>query len=98
MPEPDKFDTAIEYDENTIVLTVDEHTKKFNQNHSTMNSCQLKICDDVVKAIENPEKEKNRLFFVDGPGGTGKTYLLEVYLIFNSFRIIIYLSLIFSRH
>ena len=44
-----------------------------------MNPCQLEICDDVIKSMETPDKIKDRLFFVDGPGGTGKTYLLEVY-------------------
>ena len=78
MPEPDEYDTTIEYDENAIVLTVDEHAKKFHINHTTMNRCQLAVCDDVVKSMESPDKEGNRLFFVDGPGGTGKTYLLEV--------------------
>ena len=43
-----------------------------------MNRCQLDVCNDVIDAMEKPNKEKDRLFFVDGPGGSGKTYLLEV--------------------
>ena len=74
LPEPDE-NTIIDHDENTV-LTVDQHSAAFTSNFASLNRAQLEICEDVVKSIEH--QIPNRLFFVDGPGGTGKTYLLEV--------------------
>lgn len=83
MPEPDS-NSIIQYDdENAIVLTVDEHEKKFNTNHSTMNRCQLCVCNDVINSMENPDVEKDTMFIIDGPGGSGKTFLLEVNIYLN---------------
>lgn len=77
MPEPE-LDVDISSDENVNVYTTDQHLEKYATNYSTLNRCQLEICEDVIMSIEEPDKYHDRLFFVDGPGGTGKTFLLEV--------------------
>ena len=76
MPEPDP-DTIIDYDENTV-LNIDQHFEMFLSKFSTLNRKQFEVCQDVINSIEQPNHNPDRLFFVDGPGGTGKTYLLEV--------------------
>jgi hypothetical protein len=43
---------------------------------STMNPNQRDIFDTITNAMSN-STNNNRLFFIDAPGGTGKTYLLN---------------------
>lgn len=40
----------------------------------TLNPVQKSVFDDVVKSVEKFE-EPNRFFFIDRPGGNGKTYV-----------------------
>ena len=44
---------------------------------TTLNYGQRVAFDEIVLAINNEGREKN-FFFLDGPGGTGKTYLYNV--------------------
>ncbi|XP_057305225.1 ATP-dependent DNA helicase PIF1-like [Hydractinia symbiolongicarpus] len=44
---------------------------------STLNPEQLEAADTIIRAVmnvHNNSPQNNRLFFIDGPGGTGKTY------------------------
>ncbi|OWZ05883.1 Helitron helicase [Phytophthora megakarya] len=41
-----------------------------------MNEIQKEVFDQVIKAVGHPI-DGQKLFFVDGPGGTGKSFLLE---------------------
>src|SRR5205807_1019280 len=41
-------------------------------NRSKMNQDQSKVFDSIVEAIE---KNIYKVFFIDGPGGTGKTFV-----------------------
>lgn len=43
---------------------------------ATLNHCQRIAFDAVVKAM-NSENPSNTLFYIDGPGGSGKTYLYK---------------------
>jgi PIF1-like helicase len=42
-----------------------------------MNTDQKKIFDDVIEAIEN---DNGKVFFIDGPGGTEKTFVYNTLL------------------
>ena len=44
---------------------------------TTLNNGQRAAFDEIILAISNEGREKN-FFFLDGPGGTGKTYLYNV--------------------
>lgn len=45
------------------------------QKIASLNRKQKEAFDQIVKAIESTENEEQRSFYLDGPGGTGKTYL-----------------------
>jgi hypothetical protein len=61
-----------EISQNTDLLS-----KKAEVNTSKMNCEQKNIFDIVVNAIEN---SINKVFFIDGPGGTGKTFIYNTLL------------------
>jgi len=61
----------ISYDQNELK---DLLTKEY-----LLNNDQRKIYDNIVKAI-NSEVPEQTLFFVDGPGGHGKTFLFNMIL------------------
>jgi hypothetical protein len=44
------------------------------KNESSLNNDQIIVYKDVLLQINNNDKI-NKVFFVDGPGGTGKTFL-----------------------
>ena len=41
----------------------------------SLNNCQHKIFTEITTAI-SCHNEKKKLFFIDGPGKTGKSYLI----------------------
>jgi len=45
--------------------------------YQLLNNLQQEVVDSVLRAIEN---RQSRCFFIDGPGGTGKTYLYNTLL------------------
>lgn len=49
------------------------------QKYDTLNEGQKIACDAILASVDDPSLP--RFFFVDGPGGSGKTYLYET--IFN---------------
>ncbi|POM64848.1 Helitron helicase-like protein [Phytophthora palmivora] len=52
-----------------------------------LNANQQDIFDQVISAIETPEMA-GKLFFIDGSGGTGKSFLLEQIVVLGSNRLI----------
>jgi ATP-dependent DNA helicase PIF1 len=46
----------------------------------TLNERQRVVFDNVVAAVESPSSSNSNLFYVDGPGGSGKTYLYNCIL------------------
>ena len=67
LPAPD---TSLEFDEpfdiNFEKTLADGLYKQLNQN-------QLYVVDTILNSIENYKKENENAYFIDGPGGTGKT-------------------------
>ena len=53
-----------------------ELEKELHQNVSLLNKDQRSIYDAVIKVIEHD----SGCFFIDGPGGTGKTFLYNTIL------------------
>ena len=68
MPEPGPIDF--------IDTTYDpfEESEIANQLIRTLNPLQLTIFDEICSVIDDNTVE-SKFFFLDGPGGTGKTYL-----------------------
>ncbi|XP_053667906.1 uncharacterized protein LOC128718291 [Anopheles marshallii] len=48
-----------------------------------LNADQLRVYDQLKAAVDSNDAESERLFFLDGPGGTGKSYLLEKVLAYT---------------
>uniref|UniRef100_A0A5S6QVX7 ATP-dependent DNA helicase n=1 Tax=Trichuris muris TaxID=70415 RepID=A0A5S6QVX7_TRIMR len=48
---------------------------KGQQLYATLNTEQKAACDTIIRSIDTASSE--RLFFIDGPGGSGKTYLYQ---------------------
>ncbi|GMF37851.1 unnamed protein product [Phytophthora fragariaefolia] len=55
--------------DHSVLQDVDDHTDELNEGQRT-------IYDLVLSAVHNPQPVE-RLFFIDGPGGTGKSTLLK---------------------
>jgi predicted ATPase len=51
----------------------------WQQGYLKANPKQKEILDHVMSAVESDEGT-NRLFFIDGPGGTGKTFVENLIL------------------
>ncbi|KMQ87777.1 hypothetical protein RF55_12854 [Lasius niger] len=58
---------------------VDEERIRGDYLLSTLNAEQKHVYDIVMRAIEN-ENESQRLFFIDGFAGSGKTYLFNTFM------------------
>ncbi len=61
-----------------LPLSLDEDSPqelkiKVLQTESSLNKDQRIVYNDILIELNNCEK-KNKVFFVDGPGGTGKTF------------------------
>ena len=67
---PQEFEEAME---NIDVESVAQLAETAQANQMSMNSGQLAAFSTIISAIQNPGV--NRLFFVDGPGGTGKSFV-----------------------
>ena len=64
-------------DEEQIMMNDKEHEKQFDTKHGMLNESQKLIFDLAIKALKEKDN-KEKLIFIDGPGGSGKTFLFEV--------------------
>lgn len=68
--------SQIESNENYFELSAfDIETFELNMNSLTLE--QKKIYDLILNSIDDKENFENKIFFIDSPGGTGKTFLLN---------------------
>ena len=65
-------------DVNRNELTPEQHQEIVDRLLENCNDEQRKIFDCVNEAILDNDMSKPKCFFVDGPGGTGKTWLFRV--------------------
>jgi len=61
---------------NMLELSPEEYAQRVDEIVPTLNPEQLSAYNAIVQSIETNRRTK--LFFIDGPGGTGKTYLINV--------------------
>lgn len=54
-----------------------DHIRMGEQKYDTLNTDQKNAADRIMIALENECPDTGRCFFIDGPGGSGKTYLYE---------------------
>ena len=73
LPEFEPSCIPIDIESNTI-------TDKKSYDHHLLNSNQYAIFSEIVNALENETNKTQILFYIDGPGGTGKTYLSNTIL------------------
>ncbi|VDP58783.1 unnamed protein product [Heligmosomoides polygyrus] len=64
------------------LLNYEEHSAKGGAQYETLNEEQKTTADAILAAVD---RQDNRCIFVDGLGGTGKTYLYNT--IYNTVRI-----------
>ena len=57
--------------------TQKEHTAIAKELISNLNSEQKSIYEKVINKVYNPNAKNSNVFFIDGPGGSGKTYLFK---------------------
>ena len=62
-------------------MTIQEHNDIADTMLATLNVQQLDIYNQVMAQVHNTDNNQKKCFFVDGPGGTGKTYLINVIFI-----------------
>ncbi|VDO19632.1 unnamed protein product [Heligmosomoides polygyrus] len=55
-----------------LQVDVDQYNRIGEGNYALLNSEQNSVVDDVLLAIEH---QQGQCFFVDGPGGSGKTFV-----------------------
>ncbi|VDP40986.1 unnamed protein product [Heligmosomoides polygyrus] len=55
-----------------LQVDVDQHNRIGEGNYALLNSEQKSVVDDVLLAIE---RQQGQCFLVDGPGGSGKTFV-----------------------
>jgi len=65
-------------DANALYIEEDEKAEGLKR-IMTLNSEQKTAFDTIMKAVNDP-KESAKCFYLDGPGGSGKTYLYETLL------------------
>ncbi|RCN51900.1 hypothetical protein ANCCAN_01988 [Ancylostoma caninum] len=53
-------------------VNYEHHQSEGERLYETLNTNQKSAADDILAALN---REQQRCFFIDGPGGTGKTYL-----------------------
>ena len=86
MPLPDihnqNYINGILFSEETN-FNVEDLKKEISENIPKMNSDQKNAFDMVNKSIYEPTEGCPQIFFIDGPGGTGKTFLYNAILAFT---------------
>ncbi|GFT57871.1 fibropellin-1 [Nephila pilipes] len=60
-----------EVNEKCLIQVVSVGVSKFNRD-------QKKVCDDVLNSVDS---NSGQLFFLNAPGGTGKTFLINLLLV-----------------
>jgi hypothetical protein len=64
------------YDDHELQMSDDFYTELFNTNYGKMNNQQKFAFDAIIAAVDDRigEDDRIRCFYLDGPGGTGKTF------------------------
>ena len=60
----------------------EDELNMYNESYEKANNEQKGILDKLKKASDNANEEKN-IFFIDAPGGTGKTFVLNAFIAYE---------------
>ncbi|UYV73502.1 hypothetical protein LAZ67_10003841 [Cordylochernes scorpioides] len=77
------YNLPVPFAQDEIIMEYNQEEERIlgNAYISNLNSQQKKIFDIVINSVEN-NAENQRLFCVDGPAGTGKTFLFQTLMCF----------------
>jgi len=67
-----EMEQVIEYNEENIYTTLEESMEIGTKQYEQLNNKQKEIVDIVINKLENKNYNSN-CFYIDGPGGSGKT-------------------------
>ena len=67
------YEDHVSYDRVALKILADTNVKKLNEK-------QLIVFNQIISRLESQNKTGENLFFLDGPGGTGKTFLYNTIL------------------
>ncbi|XP_072037279.1 uncharacterized protein [Amphiura filiformis] len=56
-------------------FSIPEQARKASTNIEMMNADQRAVYDEIIATTSNPDMAEHTAFFIDGPGGTGKTFI-----------------------
>jgi hypothetical protein len=59
-----------------------DHLNLFRQKYNQLNEAQHSTCDEIIESLQDENSKHDKVHFIDGPGGSGKTFLFEVKLEF----------------
>ena len=86
MPQPDVYDPNKRVERQ---FTTEQYQEFFEENFNRLNQDQKQVFDNIIQAITN-RNQQAKCFFLDGPGGTGKTFLIQVWLrLLNFLKVVI---------
>ena len=60
-------------------FTTEQYQEFFEENLNRLNQDQKQVFDNIIQATTT-RNHQAKCFFLDGPGGTGKTFLIQVWL------------------
>ena len=65
-----------ENEPNAEILNMDENSSLRNQMFRMLKGRQSEVVTAIINACNN-QQTRSRCFFIDGPGGTGKTFVYK---------------------
>ena len=71
---------------NDVILGISQNVEKNAQClYNQLNSSQKEIVDIIINMSEHPEEHDTKCIYIDGPGGTGKTFIYKT--LYNMFKL-----------
>ena len=58
-------------------ISPEQNLQKGLSQYNSLNNTQKQCIDTILNAVDNLNFKGNRCFYIDGPGGSGKTYLYK---------------------
>lgn len=75
-PQPDPYDPIQRVER---AFSTEQYLEFYQNNFNRLNQEQKQVFDRIASAILN-RNLRNNCYYLDGPGGTGKTFLIQVSL------------------
>lgn len=65
------------------ITTLEEAMEIDTKQYKQLNDKQKEIVDLILNKLDNNNNNHNNCFYIDGPGGAGKTFIYYNYLLFR---------------